>query len=143
MQLEEYAQIIAQMIARLEPLHVLDYGCGADLALAKHLKECGLTHSFKYQAYDADVPKFAAPPFPADIVVCLNLNTDEALEDLRRLVEGVGFFVVTGCDVHEWLPRIMARFDLQTFQAVSPEEFYVVVYTKPRAIENEAGEKLI
>jgi hypothetical protein len=141
MQLEEYAQIIAQMIDKLEPLHVLDYGCGADLALAKALRENGLTHSFKYQAYDPDVPRFAKQPFPADVVVCLHLGSDEALDDLRRLTEGVGFFVVSG-DKHEWLPRIMARFDLQTYQATGQEEFYAVVYAKPRAIENEAGEKL-
>lgn len=148
MQLEEVAAIASEMINRLEPLHVLDYGCGADMKLAKALRvKC----AFKYQAFDKDVPKLSAQPFPADVVVCTQMlggldedEAEEVLDDLRRLTEGVCFMVVSGSDMPAvwWLPRIMVRFDLQTYQVAGSDSFYAVCYAQPRAIENEAGEKL-
>ena len=148
MQLEQCAELISEMINRLEPLHVLDYGCGPDVALAKALKvKC----AFKYQAYDKDVPKFSGEAFPADVVVCHRVlggldedEAEDALDDLRRLTEGVCFMVVdqSAMPAVWWLPRIMVRFDLQTYQVAGDNCFYVVVYAQPRSIENEAGEKL-
>lgn len=150
MQLEEYSKIIASIINKIEPLHVLDYGCGEDIALARSLKSSGITCSFKYQAFDKAVPRFAAEPLPADVVVCTTLlggldyeDAEETLGDLRRVTECVGLFVISGSKrpAEWWLPRIMCRFELQTFQVVE-DEFYVVVYSQPRAIENQQGEKL-
>ena len=128
---------------------MLDYGCGSDIALAKSLKD-SVTCSFKYQAFDRNVPRFASDPLPADIVVCTTLlggldyeESEETLEDLRRVTDCVGFFVVSGSKrpAEWWLPRIMCRFDLQTFQVVG-NDFYVVVYAHSRMIENQQGEKL-
>jgi hypothetical protein len=71
-------------------------------------------------------------------------DAEEVLEDLRRLTEGVCFMVVSGSDLPAfwWLPRMMFNFDVQTFQVSGADSFYVVGYARPRAIENEAGEKL-
>ena len=148
MQLEQYAELISEMINRLEPLHVLDYGCGPDVALAKALK---VKHAFKYQAFDKDVPKFSGEPFPADVVVCTRVlgecdeaEAEEALDNLRRLTEGVCVMVVNHSVMPAvwWLPRIMVRFDLQTYQVAGDDSFYAVAYAHPKVIENEAGEKL-
>ena len=146
LRLDQYAQIIAQMIETLEPLHVLDYGCGPDLALPRALAKAGLTRAFKFQFYDPDVAKYASTPVPADVVVCLDLlNTgdDEAaedtLDDLEALVDGVGFFAFETRSPEWWLPRIIAKFDLQTYQRV-PGGSYAIVYGKPRSvIENTDG----
>jgi hypothetical protein len=43
--------------------------------------------------------------------------------------------------VEWWLPKIMQRFDLQTFQMSSERGFYVIVYAKPR-LEAVDGSKL-
>lgn len=148
---EEYTPIIASMLNKLEPMHVLDYGCGADLPLAKGLRNSGLTCGFKYQAYDRTVPRFASEPFPADVVLCTQilgamdeLEAEAALEEMHRLTEAVAFLVITGSKMPAtwWLPRIMCRFDLQTFQVASLDSFYVVAYALPRAIESVTGEKL-
>jgi len=148
MQLEQYAELISEMINRLEPLHVLDYGCGPDVALAKALK---VKHAFKYQAYDREVPRFWDIPFPADVVVCTkmlggleDLDAEDVLDDLKRVTLGVCFMVITGSQMPAvwWLPRIMVRFDLQTYQVAGDDSFYAVAYAHPKVIENEAGEKL-
>lgn len=151
MQLEECANVLASMINRLEPLHVLDYGCGQDLPLASALKDAGVVCAFKYQAYDKDVPKYASMPFPADVVACTTLlgtlndkEAEAALDDLHRVTDCVGFFVIKASQrpAEWWLPRIMVRFDLQTFQVVEGDSFYVVVYSHKGVIENVEGEKL-
>lgn len=151
MQLDEYAELVAEMLNRLEPNHLLDYHCGADIALAKALATKGVTCAFKYQAYDPQVPKLAAMPFPAHLVVSLGAlgkARDEAdavalLDDLRKVNDGVGFFVISRSPmpVEWWVPQIMSRFDLQTFQASGEDEYYVVAYAKPIAIEAPGGSK--
>ena len=149
MQLEEYALIISSMINKLQPLHVLDYGCGQGIPLAAALKKAGISCAFKYQAFDADVPKLSDKPFPADIVLCTRLlgkdeDAEDTLDELQRVTECVGLFVVSKSSkpTEWWMQRLMSRFDLQTFQVVENDSFYVVVYAQPRMIENLEGEKL-
>lgn len=167
-----YGAMVAEIINRLEVLHVLDYGCGSRLSLAKSLQG-KVKHGFKYQAYDPAVPKFAAPPVPADMVVALDVlehieedHIDTVLDHLQQMTEAVGFFSIDtgpaaktlpdGRNAHVlqrppewWLPRLMMRFALQTFQVVwsSPTDdshlkFYVVVNAYPRSIEGTDGAKL-
>jgi hypothetical protein len=41
-----------------------------------------------------------------------------------------------------WLPKLSARWDLQTVQKISDHSFYVIGYCLPRSIEGVDGEKL-
>jgi hypothetical protein len=103
-------------------------------------------------------------------VVCLDVLEhieeeciDDVLDHLEELTEAFGFFSIDtgpakkvmadGRNAHVlqrppewWLPRIMCRFDLQTFQVVKEYEgglkFYVIVNAKPKMIEGTDGAKL-
>lgn len=167
---EQYAPLVAEIINRLQVNHLLDYGCGSKLSLASGLRG-KVRHAFKYQAYDPCVPEFASAPVPAQMVACIDVlehiepdRIDDVLDHLYELVEEVGIFSVTcvpaakslpdGRNAHLiqqppewWLPRLMARFELQTFQVMSADEngtvcFYVIVHARPRQIEATDGTKL-
>lgn len=167
-----FAPQIAEIITRLEIAHMLDYGCGSKLSLLEGLKEIGFNKPFKYQAYDPCVEKHSSPPVPAELVACIDVlehieedSIDEVLDHLTDLTQAVGFFSIDtgrafkklsdGRNAHIlqrppewWLPRILARFDLQTYQVVwrAPKDldhmrFYVLVH--PRGvIEDTSGRKL-
>lgn len=135
----------------MEVAHLLDYGCGANCNLAKHLK---VKTSLTYQAYDPCVEKFAAPPVPAQMVACVDVLEhiepellDNVLDDLKRLTDGILFASVhtgpaiktlsDGRNAHLiqepaswWLPKFFERFDLQTFQMTHENGFYVIGYAK-------------
>jgi hypothetical protein len=160
-----YAPLVAQVIEKIEAQHVLDYGCGSTLQLPNALKGL-IKHRFTYQAYDPAVPKYASPPVPAELVVCIDVlehieedRIDAVLDHLEELTEAVGVFTVATGPAHKvladgrnahilqrppewWLPRLMCRFDLQTFQAMGPSAFYVIVYARSRVIESPDGTKL-
>lgn len=160
---EQYAPMISKIMDKLEVTHLLDYGCGTNLSLMKALK---VGHKFKYQAYDPCVERFSAPPVPAEMVVCLDVLEhiepdciDDVLDHLQTLTEAVGVFTVTtvpamkvlpdGRNAHLiqmppewWLPRLMCRFELQTFQLVSNTSFFVIVNALPGVIEGTDGAKL-
>jgi hypothetical protein len=161
-----YAPIIAEVINKLEPSHVLDYGCGKHLLLPKALAQQGMKHRFKYQAYDPGVPRYAGAPVPAEMVVSVDVlehveeeHIDDVLDHLRDLTEAIGFFTIhtgaalktlpDGRNAHIlqrpaewWLPRLMCRFDLQTFQVTGPDQFYVLVTAQHGSIEGLDGKKL-
>jgi len=160
-----YAPLVAQVIDRIEAQHVLDYGCGSALALPRFLKGL-IKHRFTYQAYDPCVPKYASPPVPAELVVCIDVLEhieedciDSVLDHLQEMTEAVGLFTIAtgpaikvlsdGRNAHIlqrppewWLPRIMCRFDLQTFQVTGPNGFYVLVHARPGLIEDTDGHKI-
>ena len=169
----QYAPLVAEIVNKLEVTHLLDYGCGSKLKLPEALKRCGIKHRLTYQAYDPCVPKYASPPVPAEMVACIDVlehieedRIDAVLDDLEQLIEAVGVFTVCtrpalkflpdGRNAHVlqrppewWLPRIMCRFELQTYQVTwkSPTidehlKFYVVVNALPRSIEATDGRKL-
>ena len=161
-----YAPLVAQMIDKLEPSHILDYGCGRHLVLPQALKDLGVRRPFKYQAYDPAVERFAGAPIPAEMVVCIDVLEhieedciDDVLDHLESLTEAVGLFTIDtgpamkslpdGRNAHIlqrppewWLPRLMCRFDLQTFQMTHAHKFYVVVHAKPAAIEDSDGKAI-
>jgi hypothetical protein len=161
-----YAPIIADVINKIEPGHVLDYGCGKHLLLARALRDSKIKQRFKYQAYDPAVPKYAGNPVPAEMVVCLDVlehieedKIDDVLDHLQELTEAVGFFTIhtgpaiktlpDGRNAHIlqrpaewWLPRVMCRFELQSFQVTGPHQFYVLVTAQQKMIEGEDGKKL-
>jgi len=155
----EYAPLVSQIIEKTQAGHVLDYGCGSQCNLARHLK---VKHGFHYQAYDPAVPKFAGDPIPAQLVCCIDVLEhiepeclDEVLEHLRSLTEAIAFITIhtgpavktlsDGRNAHLiqqplewWLPKLWDRFDIQTVQRTSEHGFYIIGYAKS-VIETEAG----
>lgn len=154
--------MVSEVIQRLEISHLLDYGCGANTNLAKHLK---VTRKLTYQAYDPAVPRFSKAPLPAQMVACIDVLEhiepdclDSVLNDLKRLTEGVLFATVAtgpalktlsdGRNAHLiqkplawWLPQFWARFELQTVQATGTEAFLIIALAKGQ-IETPSGAKL-
>lgn len=158
-----FAPMVSQIIERMGITHLLDYGCGANVNLSKHL---ALKHKVTYQAYDPAVPRFSRRPFPAQLVCCIDVLEhiepdclDQVLDDLAALAEGVAFLSVCtapalkrlqdGRNAHLiqqpiewWLPKLWRRFELQTVQVVSEESFFVIGLAKPR-LEAVDGSQLV
>lgn len=140
--------MVNEIIERLGVTHLLDYGCGSRLSLAKALK---CFHRLTYQAYDPGVPKFSSPPLPAQMVCCVDVLEhiepeciDAVLDDLKRLTEAVFFGTVAtgpaakslsdGRNAHLiqqplrwWIPKFLDRFNIQSVQATR-NGFLVVGY---------------
>lgn len=143
-----FAPAVADVVNRLGIGVLLDYGCGKG-RLVQGL--AGLVrHDLSIRCYDPAIPAFAQRPDPAQMVACIDVlehvepeNLDAVLDDLARCTLAVGFFSVhtgpaqkvleDGRNAHLiqkppewWLPHLMARFQLQTFQRTD-NGFYVVV----------------
>jgi len=154
--------MVSQIIERMEVSHLLDYGCGAQTNLAKHLK---VNRKLMYQAYDPGVPRFSKPPVPAQMVACVDVLEhiepellDDVLDDLKRLTEVILFATVTvvpafktlsdGRNAHLtvqpmswWLPKFWSRWDIQTVQVTCEESFLVVALAKSQ-LERPDGKLL-
>ncbi len=157
------APLVTEIVNRLEITHLLDYGCGKSTNLIKHIKP---RHKLTYQAYDPAVPEFAGEPIPAQLVCCIDVLEhiepdllDNVLDDLQRCTELVllatvhtgaaGKKLPDGRNAHLiqkpmewWMPKFLARFEVQTIQRLNDLSFYVIAYAKPRHIEGVDGEKL-
>jgi len=154
---ETFAPMIAEIMQRLSISEILDYGCGSRLGLFHALKS-KVGHKFRYQAYDPAVLEYAKEPIPSQLVACCDVlehvepeMIDGVLDHLQRLTEQVGFFSICTQDAMRtlpdgrnahilqkpaqwWLEKIMARFELQTFQVVHDSEFFVIVYPRIRVM---------
>ena len=137
-----YAGIVRKLIAEHKPRQLLDFGCGK-MAL-KPFVDC------VYIPYDPAIAGIDAKPAQADMVVCTDVlehvepeYLDSVLDELQRVTRSVGFFVVhtgpamnhlpDGRNAHLiqeppewWLPKIVQRWKLMTFQRW-PNGFFVVV----------------
>lgn len=158
-----YAPLVSQIIEKLEITHLLDYGCGKNVNLSKHIKS---PHKLTYQAYDPCVAELSGEPIPAQMVACIDVLEhiepdllDNVLDHLASLTEAVCFMTVCtvaafkklpdGRNAHLiqeemewWLPKIMSRFEVQTVQRTSDKTFHVIAYPKPR-LEAVDGTKLV
>lgn len=147
----QFAPIVAQIINKIQLTDMLDYGCGK-MRLFEALRG-KVKHEMKVQAYDPGIARYDTPPVPSNFVTCIDVLEhiepdclDSVLDDLRRLTIFCGFFSVhcgaaaktlpDGRNAHLiqepptwWLPKLMDRFDIQTFQVVQ-NGFYVIVYAK-------------
>jgi len=127
--------------------HLLDYGCGSNLSLRETLKP---ERPITYQCYDPGVPEYSEAPVPAELVTCIDvlehiepMYLEDVLDHLEDLAEVALFASVhmgpagkvleDGRNAHLtqeppawWLPKFLKRFDLQTFQMVSPVEFFII-----------------
>lgn len=159
----QYAPMVSDIIKRMEVTHLLDYGSGANVNLAKHLK---VSHKLTYQAYDPGVPRFSKAPLPAQMVACIDVLEhiepdflESVLNDLMRLTEVILFATVDtgpavktlsdGRNAHLtqeplswWLPKLWERWSLQTIQATSEHSFMVIALAKPH-IEGLDGSPIL
>lgn len=150
-----FAPIVAQIIEKLQVTDLLDYGCGK-MRLFEALKG-KVGHKMRLQAYDPGIESLSERPVPASMVTCIDvlehIEPDclgEVLDDLEAMTMFVGFFSVNcepaqktlpdGRNAHLiqeppewWLPKIMSRFELHTFQVV-PSGFYVIVYKREQLV---------
>lgn len=133
----QYGDVVSKLCDQLKVSTLLDYGCGSMQNLAKVVQP---VEPVEYLGYDPAVPDFLHKE-PADLVVCIDVLEhiepdllDNVLDDLMMLTNRWGFFTVhtgpavktlsDGRNAHLiqrpaswWLPHLMTRFDLQTFNA--------------------------
>src|SRR6185312_10626731 len=157
-----YAPMVSSIIDKMSVSHLLDYGCGGQTNLAKHLK---VKRKLTYQAYDPGVPKYADAPLPAQMVACIDVLEhiepdclEAVLDDLCRLTQGIAFitvhtgpavkFLSDGRNAHLtqqpmrwWLPKFWDRWDLQTVQSTGEHSFFVIGLAKAH-IEDPSGQPL-
>lgn len=148
----QYAPMVSEIIKRMQVTHLLDYGCGSQVNLAKNLR---VPHKVTYQAYDPGVTKYSKAPLPAQMVACIDVlehiepdYLEQVLDDLCRLTEVILFASVDmgpamktlsdGRNAHLiqqpmewWLPKFWKRLELQTVQKMSDHSFFVVALAKP------------
>ena len=120
---------------------LLDYGAGKG-RLAMELVKL-LKRPIRITPYDPAIPGWDAEPEPDEMVACIDVlehiepeRLDVVLDHLARLVKRVGYFTVhtgpaerilpDGRNAHLiqekptwWLPKIMARFELQNFNRMT------------------------
>ena len=142
----KFGEVVTQLCNKLNIKTLLDYGCGSMQNLAKVLQP---DHEVEYLGYDPAVEEFKFKE-PADLVVCIDVLEhiepdllDNVLNDLMMLTNGYAFITVhtgpavktlsDGRNAHLiqkpsrwWLPELMARFELVTFQA-TPQGFNVLM----------------
>ena len=146
-----YAPLVAQVIEAAGAHELLDYGAGKGrlgLTLRQHVQRPLTIHH-----YDPAIPQWSASPQPCGFVACIDVLEhiepallDNVLDDLQRVTAGVGVFTVhtgaalkvlpDGRNAHLiqqppawWLPRILARFELASFDRMEMG-FWVVVEHK-------------
>jgi hypothetical protein len=148
-----FAPLVAEVMEQLGATEFLDYGAGKGRlgpALRQHFQRPLTIHH-----YDPAVPEWSAPPAPCAFVACIDVLEhiepqllENVLDDLKRVTLRFGLFTVCtaaakkvlpdGRNAHLiqqpvdwWLPKILERFELVTFNRV-PEGFWVGVERKQR-----------
>lgn len=131
-----FAPLVSRIVNDYQVQELLDYGAGKG-RLAQSLD---VDHAITVQQYDPAIAEFSADPLPSEMVACIDVLEhiepqllDNVLDDLQRLTRSVGLFTVStepamktlsdGRNAHLivqpaswWLPQIMERWDLHTFQ---------------------------
>jgi len=147
----EYAPIVAQVMEATGFNEILDYGAGKG-RLGQTLEDM-YENPLIIHHYDPAIPQWSQPPQPCNLVACIDVLEhiepeliDNVLDDLARVTAKVGVFTVhTGAAVKVladgrnahliqqppswWLPKFMARFELNTFNRM-PQGFWIVVERK-------------
>ena len=147
----QYAPMVAQVAEALGVREMLDYGAGKGRlgeTLGQIMKNPPLIRH-----YDPAIPVWSARPKPCSFVACIDVLEhiepdllDHVLDDLQRVVLGVGVFTVhigaakkilpDGRNAHLiqkpaawWMPKFFDRFGLLTFDRM-PSGFWIVVDRK-------------
>jgi hypothetical protein len=149
-----YAPLVADVLNAVGADELLDYGAGKGrlgATLKQHMQRPLVIHH-----YDPAVPKWSALPKPCKFVACIDVLEhiepdliDNVLDDLARVTIGVGVFTVQtgqavkvlpdGRNAHLiqqlpawWLPKIIERFELITYNRLPPVDFWVAVEPRKR-----------
>jgi hypothetical protein len=144
----QYASLVADVMQRAGTRELLDYGAGKG-SLGRALNGM-FDEPFVIHHYDPAVAEWSAPPKPCRFVACIDVLEhiepsliDNVLDDLRRVVVGVGLFTVDtrpaqkvlsdGRNAHLiqqparwWLPKFLDRFDLVRFDRLGGDFFVIV-----------------
>ena len=150
----KYVPLLANVIEAIGVKELLDYGAGKGrlgIELQKYVRR-----PLTIRHYDPAIPKWSATPAPCEFVACIDVLEhiepellDNVLDDLQRVTARAAVFTVhtfaaikvlpDGRNAHLiqkppawWLPRILERFDLVTFDRM-PRGFWVGVEPKARA----------
>lgn len=145
-----YAPIVARVINQYQVDRLLDYGAGKGNLLKTFKDEKLLQRPLKVQMYEPAIEEWSMDPDPTEMVACIDVLEhiepallDNVLDDLQRLTQRLAVLTVgtvaamktlpDGRNAHLtiegtewWLPKIMQRFELQSFQK-SPDGFFVLV----------------
>jgi hypothetical protein len=143
-----YAPLVARAVEAMGVDELLDYGAGKG-RLGGALRPL-LSRPITIHHYDPAVPEWSATPQPCRFVACIDVLEhiepdllDNVLDELKRLVVGMGFFTVAsdpadkllpdGRNAHLiqqpaawWMPRLEARFQVVA-RYPSPNGFAVLV----------------
>jgi hypothetical protein len=146
-----FAPIVADVVKAVRATELLDYGAGKGRLGEELRTKYGL--QLEIHHYDPAIPAWSGAPRPRRLVACLDVLEhiepellDNVLDDLKRVVLAVGVFTVhTGAAVKVlpdgrnahliqrppswWLPRLMERFELATFNRMD-NGFWVAVESK-------------
>jgi methyltransferase family protein len=151
----QFGPLVSQIAEQLKISTLLDYGCGRRMGLLTTLRT---SRALKYQGYDpgAGVEELAVSPVPAQMVCCIDVLEhiepeflEDVLDHLASLTQMVAFLTIhtgpamktlpDGRNAHLiqqemswWLPKIWARWDIQSVQRTHEQGFYCVVSAKPR-----------
>ena len=150
-----FAPLVAKIVAGNKVGELLDYGAGKG-RLGEALDKLK-ARPRKLRHYDPAVPKWAATPAPAEMVACIDVLEhiepeliDNVLDDLARLTGRLGFFTIhTGPAAKElpdgrnahliqeppawWLPKLLARFELERFERTKGGFMVLVTPKAPAA----------
>jgi len=144
----EYAPLVAEVMGKLQIFNLLDYGAGKG-RLGLELRRL-MPFPPDIAHYDPAIPEWSAVPPPRDLVVCIDVLEhiepdllDNVLDHLAGLTRRYGLFTVhcgpakkvlpDGRNAHLiqqderwWLPRLLQRFRLLTYNR-NATGFWVVV----------------
>jgi uncharacterized Rossmann fold enzyme len=144
-----HAKTVLKLAESLKTTSILDYGCGKGY-LAKQIP-------FPIWEYDPAIPGKDESPRPADLVVCTDVLEHiepellpYVLDDLRRCVRQVGYFVIhtgaaqktlaDGRNAHLiqegaewWKAQLASFFTVGTIKRHGPLLYVVVAPTPPKA----------
>lgn len=154
---EAYAPIVAKVINGHQVDRVLDYGAGKGNLLKALVAQKLLDRPVKFQHYEPAREEWAFEPDPTEMVCCIDVLEhiephliENVLDDLQRVTQRIGLFTVAttpamktlpdGRNAHLiqeeadwWLPKLMARFELHTFQR-QPDGFLVLLMAKEKVL---------
>jgi len=121
-----YAPLVAEVLNMVGADELLDYGAGKGrlgTTLKEHLKRPLVVHH-----YDPAIPKWAAAPKPCKFVACIDVLEGQAV---KVLPDGRNAHLIQKPPAW-WLPKIIERFELITYNRLPPVDFWVAV--EPRKI---------
>lgn len=144
----EYAPLVAEVMGKLQVFDLLDYGAGKG-RLGLELRRL-MPFPPAILHYDPAIPEWSGEPSPRDLVTCIDVLEhiepdllDNVLDHLAALTQRFGFFTIhcgpavkvlpDGRNAHLiqqderwWLPRLLQRFNLLTYNR-NTAGFWVVV----------------